>query len=210
MFLGILLATMIPTFADAAITINYVDVPIDDSLNIRKSPKATAAIITNLEAGTEVNVYSKTKGWAKISVNGIEGYVNSSYLSSEKISPASNSSYKVKAISVAKQYLGTRYRWGGITPKGFDCSGLVKYSYAKAGKTLPRTAAAMYKKGSSVNTLKAGDLMFFAPNRASKPTHVSIYIGGGQMIQSATSKGVSIASISNSYWKPKYIGAKRI
>ncbi|WP_160722045.1 C40 family peptidase [Bacillus sp. USDA818B3_A] len=118
--------------------------------------------------------------------------------------------YHTKAISVAKANLGVPYKWGGITPSGFDCSGLVKYSYGKAGKVLPRTSAEMYTKGTRVSTLQVGDLMFFAPNKASKPNHVAIYIGNGQMIQAASSKGVSIAYTNNVYWKPRFIGAKRI
>lgn len=119
-------------------------------------------------------------------------------------------SYHTKAISIAKSNLGVKYSWGGMTPSGFDCSGLVRYSYAKAGKALPRTAAEMFSKGTVVRSLSLGDLMFFAPNKASKPTHVAMYIGNGQMIQAATSKGVSIASTNNLYWHPLYIGAKRI
>ena len=122
-------------------------------------------------------------------------------------------SYHTKAISVAKSNLGVKYRWGGISTNGFDCSGLVKYSYGKAGKTLPRTAAQMYKTGTKVNSMSSlvpGDLMFFAPSKASAPTHVAIYLGGGKMIQSASSKGVSISTTTNTYWKPKYIGAKRL
>jgi len=118
--------------------------------------------------------------------------------------------YHTKAIKVAKTYLGVPYRWGGLSPRGFDCSGLVKYSYGKAGKVLPRTAAEMYyKKGYRVKSLRVGDLMFFAQNKASRPSHVAIYIGGGKMIQSASSRGVSIAFTNNSYWKPRFIGAKR-
>jgi murein DD-endopeptidase len=119
--------------------------------------------------------------------------------------------YHTKAISVAKANLGVPYRWGGITPRGFDCSGLVKYSYGKAGKVLPRTAADMfYTKGYRVRSLNVGDLMFFAPNKASRPTHVAIYIGAGKMIMASSSKGVITTYTSNSYWKPRYIGAKRI
>lgn len=119
--------------------------------------------------------------------------------------------YHTKAISVAKANLGVPYRWGGITPNGFDCSGLVKYSFAKAGKTLPRTAADMYyTKGYRVSSLQVGDLMFFAPTKASRPTHVAIYMGAGKMIMASSSKGVSTTYTSNSYWKPRYIGAKRI
>ena len=123
---------------------------------------------------------------------------------------AEAATYHTKAISVAKSHLGVKYKWGGNSPSGFDCSGLVKYAYGKQGKTLPRTAAEMYKKGKKVSSLKKGDLMFFAPNKASRPTHVAIYVGDNQFIHSSSSKGVSYAKTSNSYWKPKYIGAKRI
>lgn len=120
--------------------------------------------------------------------------------------------YHSKAISIAKANLGVPYRWGGMSPSGFDCSGLVSYSYRKAGKILPHSAAQMfYTKGTRViSSLKVGDLMFFGPNKASRPTHVAIYIGGGKMIQSATTNGVSITYTSNTYWKPRFIGAKRI
>lgn len=119
--------------------------------------------------------------------------------------------YHTKAISVAKVNLGVPYRWGGISPSGFDCSGLVKYSYSKAGIWLPRTAADMfYNRGYRVGSLQPGDLMFFAPTKASRPTHVAMYIGAGKMIMASSSKGVMITYTSNTYWKPKYIGAKRI
>lgn len=119
--------------------------------------------------------------------------------------------YHTKAISVAKANLGVPYRWGGITPSGFDCSGLVKYSFAKAGKVLPRTAADMfYTKGYPVSYLQPGDLLFYAPTKASRPTHVAMYLGAGKMIMASSSKGVIVTYTSNTYWKPKYIGAKRI
>lgn len=120
------------------------------------------------------------------------------------------SSNHTKAISVAKSNLGVKYKWGGTTTKGFDCSGLIKYSYEKAGKKLPRTASQLQGVGKKVTSLKPGDLMFFAPNKGKKATHVSIYIGNGKMIHAASSKGVSIISTKTSYWKTKYIGAKRI
>lgn len=127
---------------------------------------------------------------------------------------AAAASYHSKAITVAESVLGIKYKWGGISPStGFDCSGLVKYSFGKQGKSLPRTAAEMYKTGTKVsndNSLKEGDLLFFAPSKAAKPTHVAIYVGDHQFIHSSSSKGVSFANTSNRYWKPRFIGAKRI
>ena len=148
--------------------------------------------------------------WKKIFV----GFVLSSILTivmGTNGDKAQAATYHIKAVSVAESNLGTRYTWGGISPStGFDCSGLVKYSFGKQGRDLPRTAAEMYKKGSKVSSLQEGDLLFFAPNKASKPTHVAIYVGDQQFIHASTSKGVSFAKTSNSYWKPRYIGAKRI
>jgi murein DD-endopeptidase len=119
--------------------------------------------------------------------------------------------YHTKAISVAKANLGVPYKWGGISPSGFDCSGLVKYSYGKAGKTLNRTAAQMYYgNGYRPSNLNIGDLLFYAPNKASAPTHVAIYIGYGKMIMASSSKGVIVTNTNNPYWHPRYIGAKRV
>lgn len=119
--------------------------------------------------------------------------------------------YHTKAIAVAKSNIGVPYRWGGMSPSGFDCSGLVKYSYARAGKTLNRTAAQMfYGNGYRVYSLQPGDLMFYAPTKASSPTHVAIYIGYGKMIMASSSRGVMITNTNNVYWKPRYVGAKRV
>lgn len=120
--------------------------------------------------------------------------------------------YHTKAISVAKSNIGVHYQWGGMSPSGFDCSGLIKYSYARAGITLNRTAAQMfYGNGYRIYSyIQPGDLMFFAPNNASKPTHVAMYIGNGKMIMASSSKGVMITNTNNPYWHPRYVGTKRI
>jgi murein DD-endopeptidase len=125
---------------------------------------------------------------------------------------AEAASYHTNAVSVATSTIGVPYQWGGMSPSGFDCSGLVKYSYAKAGKTLNRTAAQMfYGNGYRIhNYIQPGDLMFYAPTKASQPTHVAMYIGNGKMIMASSSKGVMVTSTNNSYWHPKYVGTKRI
>ena len=116
-----------------------------------------------------------------------------------------------KIINTGKQYIGTPYRWGGTTPGGFDCSGFVNYTIKKAtGKTVPRTSSALYQKGTKIakSKLKKGDLVFF--NTSGKGvSHVAIYMGNNKMIHAA-SKGVKVDSLSNSYWKNRYVGAKRI
>ncbi|MBK3570912.1 MULTISPECIES: C40 family peptidase [unclassified Streptomyces] len=86
-----------------------------------------------------------------------------------------------KALQVAASKKGAPYRYGATGPGRFDCSGLTLYSYKKAGKKLPRTAAQQYNKTHhiSAGSRKAGDLVFF--HSGSSVYHVGIYAGGGKI-----------------------------
>lgn len=111
-------------------------------------------------------------------------------------------------IQAATAFKGTPYKWGGTTPKGFDCSGFVRYLYEAKGIELPRTSVQMYDlAGSRVTDLKAGDLVFFASGIVN---HVGIYLGNNQFISATTSGGVTVASLASSYWGSRYVGAKRV
>lgn len=95
-------------------------------------------------------------------------------------------------VAIAKDYIGVPYKWGGTTPKGFDCSGFTQYVFRKAGVSLPRTSAAQGKVGTKVSRseLRAGDLVMF-------PGHVGIYIGSGKFIHSPSpGKSVRIDDLS--------------
>lgn len=98
------------------------------------------------------------------------------------------------AIAAAKSRLGTPYRWGGVTPAGFDCSGLMLWSWAQVGVSLPRTSGAQRAATQriSYDQLQPGDLVF-----SGNPVyHVGMYIGGGQMIHSPhTGDVVKIAPV---------------
>lgn len=117
-------------------------------------------------------------------------------------------------INTAKKYLGVPYKYGGTSTKGFDCSGFVFYVFNENGIKLNRTSQTLFNQGTTVNSiddLKEGDLVFFSETRsASKITHVGITDGKGNIIHAATNYGVSTTKLTNSYWKPRYVGARRI
>ena len=111
-----------------------------------------------------------------------------------------------EAASIALKYLGVKYQWGGASPSGFDCSGLVMYVYAQLGIQLPHYAAAQFGLGVPVpkSELQPGDLVFF-----DNLDHVGIYIGGGDMVHAPqTGDVVKIEAISD--FGNRYVGARRL
>ncbi|WP_304438282.1 NlpC/P60 family protein [Lysinibacillus sp. ZYM-1] len=112
------------------------------------------------------------------------------------------------AISTAKQFLGRPYVWGGSNPtSGFDCSGLVQWSYKQAGVSLPRTASQQYlaTQRISAGEARVGDLVFFS--YGSGVAHVGIYLGNNTMID-AQNNGVVIESLD--WWNQYLVGFGRI
>jgi cell wall-associated NlpC family hydrolase len=113
-------------------------------------------------------------------------------------------------VSIALQYLGIPYVWGGATPRGFDCSGLVQYVFAQVGVSLPHYTVSQWNFPNAVSVppdqLQPGDLVFF-----NGLDHVGIYIGNGDFIDSPhTGAAVRLDSLSDGWYAAKYDGAKRI
>ncbi len=117
-----------------------------------------------------------------------------------------------EALNVAMRYLGTPYQWGGSSPAtGFDCSGLVQYSYAQEGIQLPRVAADQFAAGVPVSRdqLQPGDAVFFADS-SGYVHHVGLYIGDGRFIDAPqTGEDVRVDSLSEPYFAAQYAGARR-
>jgi cell wall-associated NlpC family hydrolase len=128
------------------------------------------------------------------------------YLASE-FAPEGNA-----ILGNALSLLGTRYRFGGIDYSGIDCSAFVKRVFSSQNQPLPRTAREQFMVGEGIppEKLEKGDLLFFH-TYARFPSHVGIYLGNDRMIHASSSGGrVIISSIGNSYYRSRYLGARRI
>lgn len=128
--------------------------------------------------------------------------------SSSNSGGSSNSSFNtMNLIADASNYLGVPYLWGGTTASGFDCSGFIQHVFRNNGVNLPRTVAQQWNATKAVSSPKVGDIVYFE-TYTSGPSHNGIYIGNNQFIHSGSSTGVTVTSMSNSYWQQRYLGAR--
>lgn len=133
--------------------------------------------------------------------------------SSKPAKPQYNYSiYGERAAAYAQKFIGTRYNYGGNHPNsGFDCSGLVQYSYKLAGLNVPRNTKFQYRNTHRVprKHLRRGDLLFF--NQTGKrSSHVGIYIGKDRFVHAPSSgKHVKISTLKNRYWKRHLSSTRR-
>ena len=131
--------------------------------------------------------------------------------------PAKLGAAHPEVVPVAKRYLGVRYVWGGTTPSGFDCSGLMQYSFAKVGISIPRTSRTQFHAGAyippnRVDLLEPGDMVFFGYNGdPDQIHHVGMYVGGGDFLHApATGDVVRITSLAGRIAsRGDYVGACR-
>jgi len=136
--------------------------------------------------------------------------------SSSSVSSGEGSSKAgTKLVAYAKQFMGIRYKWGGTTTQGFDCSGYTQYVMRHFGANIPRVSRDQYQGGSAVSkeNLRVGDLVFFARSATNRTiNHVGIYIGSGNFIHSSSGgggKGVTISNLNSGSYAKRYVGARR-
>jgi cell wall-associated NlpC family hydrolase len=129
-------------------------------------------------------------------------------------SPLSSPFKGEEIASQALTYKGTRYKYGGTTKKGMDCSGLVARVWEDLKmKRVPRMSSDLYTSGQTVHLaeLKPGDLVFFKNTSKSGISHVGVYAGNNKFIHAAgRHKGVTIAKLSDPYYQLHYAGARRL
>ena len=137
------------------------------------------------------------------------------YLS--EIKPSEENKIRFNIIKNARQYEGTPYKYGGTTPKGMDCSGLVYTAFLEEGISIPRVSRHIAEEGNRIKTSDVipGDLLFFITGRRSKQiNHVGIVVdvlpGQILLIHSSTPQGVIVSSLNEGYWNNAFKEARRI
>jgi len=183
---------------------------ITGSLNIRSAPSTDSDKCGKLSAGKNVEILEVLDGWYRIA----EGYVSADYVLVLDGDEAAASDIAAQAVELGLSLVGSRYVYGGSSPKGFDCSGFTSYIYKQFGITLNRSSSGQLDNGTpvSMSELLPGDLVIFKKGRSSaRASHVGLYIGDGQFVHSSTyGVGVIVSHLSESYYTTGFVGGRRV
>ncbi len=188
-----------------------------NAVRFRSEPDLDADVYTYFYTGRRVTVLGQEGDWYRVEDAGKIGYLYAQYVrlvekqENEELPEAGDLAQSV--IQLAKANLGVPYCYGGASPSGFDCSGLVYYCFLNSGVKLNRTASGQYTQGVYVEKedLEPGDLVFFVSPGTWSIGHVGIYIGDGEFIHASTgSHEIVVSELSGSYWTSYYYGARRI
>jgi len=220
----LLLCLNFTAFADEddeaeAVSIEMYGIVTADVLNVRSEPNTSCQVLGQLVNGSYVKINSTKPGWAEIAFRDGAAFVSTDYVMIRTGDMPSRASVisetGEKVVEYAKSFLGTPYRYGGMSPSGFDCSGFVKYVYAHFGYNLNRTAASQMSNGYVVESkaeLRPGDVvLFYQRGTSGYIGHAGIYVGGGQMIHSPqTGESIKFAPIDSGGYNTRYAGGRRI
>lgn len=166
----------------------------------------TAASLSSTPATpTQIKIVAKTATLEQIQAQTLF----SKPQANANVSPkAKNSLANQKVSAIYRKWAGTRYRLGGSSHSGIDCSAFVQKTMQGAFNiALPRSTAEQRYIGKAISKseLRTGDLVFFRKNH-----HVGVYIGNGKFVHASTSKGVTTSSLSESYWARNYTQSRRV
>lgn len=175
---------------------------------------STAAKSVSIGKGASVNLIAVSGSWAMIERSGNIGYVKKGILT--PYYEEADTSKADTVIAAAKSRVGCDYRYACTGPNAFDCSGLVRYAYAKVGVSMGRTAYAQgYGKGTKISyaNLKPGDVVCFNTNKSDGDLsdHTGIYLGNGRFVHASSSGGeVMISSMSSGYYREAFSWGRRV
>lgn len=200
------------------VTVKEGNIPatiVGDDVNVRTSPSLTADVITKVSSGYKVNIVVRSDEWFNVELsNGTKGWINKQFIAIGSSKVSRGGSMGEQIVTFAKKYQGVGYIWGGSSPKGFDCSGFVKYVFDKFDIELNRVAADQVKQGEKVgkSSLQLGDIVFFDTDGGGNYiNHVGIYIGDGDFIHASSGKDrVTINTLSDGFYANCYITARRV
>ena len=181
------------------------------TINVRTGPGTNYDKITQVVSGKQVTVVGESNGWYQVTFGSTTGWLLGEYLRD----PADlDGTVGAKVVSMAMPFLGTRYRSGGASPSGFDCSGFTMYVYAQLGVSLPHGATPQLNYGTYVSRseLQPGDLVFFSDG-SYPASHVGIYVGDDQFIHASSSSSngycVCVSSLNSNYYSRNFVGGRR-
>ena len=184
-------------------------------VNLREGPSTAYTSTRVLSAGVSVTVTGKSGQWYRVNYGGMTGFIHQDYLSlgGDSRANTAGSTAGEQIVATAKKYMGVRYVYGGTSPSGFDCSGLVYYVYKQCGYSITRTATSQSYDGKLVARadMQPGDIIIFYNGAKSAIGHAGIYIGNNQFIHASSGGGrVMISSLSESYYNTRFYCARRV
>jgi cell wall-associated NlpC family hydrolase len=176
-----------------------------------RTDNSSATPVTEISFGTRLPSVSVTSAWVRVVTP--TGQIRRLYASAVAVRTPGTSALRVNGVDIvraAQMFAGLPYLWGGRSGFGFDCSGLSSLDYRAHGMTIPRDADAQVRgKAVAKSALRPGDLLFYATS--GHVHHVSIYAGGGRMVQSPrTGSTVQTIAESTASYAREYAGARRL
>jgi uncharacterized protein YraI len=220
-------AAMYIAEVDTVKDFNASGVLTGSDIRMRSTPDTASATLGVYPSGTTMQVTGINNGWYKVSCDGKNGYIRSdlmdlaavqvqlSTVMSLSLTQPADAPLGQQIADYAYQFIGYPYVYGAASPaSGFDCSGIIYYTYRQFGMSLSRTASQQWRNNGyqvSKDELRPGDLVFFSSNGGRSITHVGLYYGNGMFVNASTSRtGVIFSSLNSTYYTRVYYGAKRI